>query len=123
MMFVPIVPTPTPPPSPRAQELGRRISDLVEQFRLEQPDAKNAEIHQALALAAKGVGSAAPVAALVAVTLGLLVAGFVAFFVVARSGDGLGYGSPVILPVLIGGALIVLVAGAAIALSFANRDR
>ena len=54
MSFIPVV-TP-PPPSPRAQELARRVSDLVRQARLEQPGINDTDVRQALQLVAAESG-------------------------------------------------------------------
>jgi hypothetical protein len=75
MPFVPVVPA--SPPSPRAQELGRRLSEVVENFRREHSDMSGTEIRQAMRLAMGGVG-VRPRALILGVVLGLLAFGFLA---------------------------------------------
>ena len=73
MSFVPVITPPPAPPSPRAQELGYRLSALIEQFQREHPEMSAIEVRQALQLAStrQGVSSAAMIAA---VLLGLVAA-------------------------------------------------
>lgn len=75
MSFVPVV-TP-PPPSPRARELARRISDAIEQFRHEQPGTSGTDVRQALHLAAASSGTGQQLA------LKLILAGLVLLAVLA----------------------------------------
>ena len=56
MTFVPVI-IPPPQPSPRSQELSRRVGELVEQFRREHPEMNASEIHQALSMASTRAGS------------------------------------------------------------------
>jgi len=56
MTFVPII-VPPPQPSPRSQELSRRVGELVEQFRREHPEMNASEIDQALSMASTRAGS------------------------------------------------------------------
>jgi hypothetical protein len=78
LAFIPIVPS--PPPSPRAEALGQRLAETIEQFRQQDPELSSQDVEQAarLALARSGgasAGSRRPlVAAAVAVLVGLLVA-------------------------------------------------
>ena len=81
MSFVPVAPP--QPPSPRAQELGRRLGEVVEKFRREHPDLTGTEIRQAMGLATGGMG-AKSVALLVALALGLLAAGLLAALFLRR---------------------------------------
>lgn len=69
MTFVPII-VPPPQPSPRAQELSRRVSEVVERFRREHPDMSASEIRQALSMASMRNGSSRAV--LIAVLLGTI---------------------------------------------------
>ena len=72
MIFVPFVPS--PPPSPRAQELGRRVRETVDDFKRDNPGLKEEEIRQAMHLAMQGTGEAGKrVAVALAVGLALLV--------------------------------------------------
>ena len=75
MSFVPVV-TP-PPPSPRARELARRISEAIEQFRHEQPGTSSTDVRQALHLAAASSGTGQQLA------LKLILAGLVLLAVLA----------------------------------------
>jgi hypothetical protein len=79
MSFVPIVFIPPPPPSPRAQELARRLAELIEQFRSEHPDASGAEVRQALQLAAPRSASAQGVMVATLLLTGLLLLGTLLF--------------------------------------------
>jgi hypothetical protein len=56
MTFIPVI-IPSPQPSPRSQELSRRVGELVEQFRREHPEMNASEIHQALSMASTRAGS------------------------------------------------------------------
>jgi hypothetical protein len=72
MIFVPFVPP--PPPSPRAQELGRRLRETVDEFKRDNPGLKGAEIRQAMHLGMQGQTEAGTrVAVGLALGLGLLV--------------------------------------------------
>lgn len=96
MTFIPtahFVPHP-PPPSPRAQELGRRLAEVVDAFRAEHPDLEGEEVRQALQLA-RGWGGAGArtMLPIVAALLAVLVALGLLLF---RSGaDG---GTPILFP-------------------------
>ncbi len=84
MSFVPVVVT-SPPPSPQARELGRRLTDTIDRFSEENPSVSPAEIQQALSLAtpssSRGAGrSGALVGALL---VGLLIFGLLAYFYVS----------------------------------------
>jgi hypothetical protein len=81
MPFVPV--TPPAPPSPRAQELGRRLKEAIDNFRREHPDITGAEIRQAMGLATSGVAGGRQ-AVLVGVLLGFLALAFLAFFLFRR---------------------------------------
>ncbi|KPJ61566.1 MAG: hypothetical protein AMJ46_00165 [Latescibacteria bacterium DG_63] len=106
MPFVPV--TPPPPPSPRAQELGRRLREVIDNFRREHPDMTGTEISQAMGLAMRGAGSRRQ-ALLIGVVLALLALGFLAFFLFRRqSGEE---GQTVILPIIV--VLAMVFAGAA----------
>jgi hypothetical protein len=78
LAFIPIVPS--SPPSPRAEALGQRLAETIEQFRRQDPELSSRDVEQAarLALARSGgdsTGSRRPIiAAAVAVLVGLLVA-------------------------------------------------
>lgn len=74
------VPGAVPPaPSPRARELGRRLTETIDDFRREHPGTSKADIGQAVSLATRaGTRGRATVFALV---LGLAILGaLVAFY-------------------------------------------
>ena len=73
LAFVPVVPS---LPSPRAEALGQRLAETIEQFRQQNPDLSGLEVRQAMRLAASRAGggnAAAP--ALIALVAGVAVAG------------------------------------------------
>jgi hypothetical protein len=84
MTYVPVVSP--PPPSPRARELGRRLEEVIQTFRAENPGLSDSEIRQALALVTKGLGKVSQVLVLT-LALSLLLAGILAFFMVGRQGN------------------------------------
>lgn len=85
MLFVPVTPYVPPPPSPLAQELGRRIATTIEQFARENPGLKSIEIQQALRLAARREGaSSKAVASVLALLVALLLLGAMLFWFVMR---------------------------------------
>ena len=105
MTFVPVVTNP-PAPSPRANELGRRLTETIDRFRQEDPDVSSAEIRQALSLATPraGTDSTSIAAALAAM---FLVFGLVTFFYFTQGGLALG-GPPLVLVALIGFGIVAL---------------
>jgi hypothetical protein len=67
---------PPPPPSPRAEVLGQRLAELIEQHRQQNPDLSGLEVRQAVQIALNRAGGRNPAApALLAVILGVLAAG------------------------------------------------
>ncbi len=102
MTFVPVVPNP-PPPSPRADELGRRLTETIAGFRQEEPALSSVEIRQAVSLALRraGVGGSgiAVVVAVLFLTLGLGV-----FFYFTQSGLDFA-DQPLILMLVVGTAI------------------
>jgi len=71
--FVPIVPP--PPPSPRAEALGQRLAETIEQYRQQNPELSALELRQAMELAlARAGGAHAATPRLIAVIVGLLAA-------------------------------------------------
>jgi hypothetical protein len=86
MLFVPYVPAP-PPPSPRAQELGRRLRETIEGFLQEHPGTTGSEIRQALQLAAREICGKGATAA-VAVGAGLAILGALALVFMGRQVPG-----------------------------------
>jgi LPXTG-motif cell wall-anchored protein len=73
LAFVPIVPA---TPSPRAEALGQRLAETVEQFRQQNPDLSGLEVRQAMQIAiSRAGGGTAPAPALIALVTGVAVAG------------------------------------------------
>ena len=105
MTFVPVVTNP-PAPSPRANELGRRLTETIDRFREEDPSVSPSEVRQALMLARPRDGSdrSSIAAALVAV---FLVFGLVMFLYFTQAGAALG-GPPLTLFALIGFGIVAL---------------
>lgn len=83
MSYVPFVPP--SPPSPRVYELGRRLKEVIDSFRREDPDVTSAEIRQAFGMAMGGVSTKAR-STLIALALGLLALGFLGFLLFRASG-------------------------------------
>ncbi len=112
MSYVPYVHVPQPPPpSAQAQELSRRLGEVIESYRREHPSMSDAEIRQALGLSSAKLGTnAAPAAVIV----GLLIAlfGGLAFFFLAK-GDSLP-NAPWVLVALLAGLGIVVAAMVAV---------
>jgi hypothetical protein len=78
MTYVPIVtPSTTPqPPSPRTRELAGLLTKVLEEYQNAHPSVSRSEVRAALRLAQLSTGGdKAPVALVVSLTLGLLVAG------------------------------------------------
>ena len=71
-VFVPVVPA---TPSPRAEALGQRLAETIEQFRQQNPDLTGLDVRQAtqIAVTRSGGASALP-RALLAVVAGVAVA-------------------------------------------------
>lgn len=105
MTFVPYVPPPAAPASPRVHELARRLSETISSFRRDYPDVTAAEVRQALGLAMRGLGTqSTPIAVALAVAMVLL--GLVAVFV-SRLPIG-SVGPSLILPILVGVGIVAL---------------
>ena len=84
MSFVPVTSYIPPPPSPLAQELGRRLTGLIDQFALENPGLSTVEIHQALQLAAKARGTNRAMAVVLALLIGALAFGVLFFYLYSK---------------------------------------
>ena len=84
MSYVPVTPYIPPPPSPLAQELGRRITELIDQFSRENPGLSAVEIRQGLQLAAKQRCTGRAMALVLALLIGLLLFGVLGFYFYAR---------------------------------------
>lgn len=95
LAFIPYVPP--RPPSPRAEELGQRLAETIEQFRQQHPDLDQTDVAQAtrLAVSRAGVAPAAVPAPLIAVAVGLLLAGL--FAMLAADGGGCPAQAPVMM--------------------------
>lgn len=73
LAFIPVVPA---TPSPRAEALGQRLAETIEQFRQQNPDLSGFEVRQATEIAvSRSGGAGAPPRALIALVTGLAVAG------------------------------------------------
>jgi len=92
MSFVPVTVYVPPPPSPLAQELGRQIAVLIDQYSRENPGLTTAEINQALQLAARRSGTSKATTVILAVLVGLTVLGLLFFIYFLRAGSGSGTG-------------------------------
>ena len=114
-MFVPVVVVP-PPPSPRAQELGNRMAELVRIYREEYPDLTSQEVRQAMDVAhgqvRKELGGTNP-AILAALITGILaMLGLFAFLLIQRQQTP-GGGLPIpylVISIAVVAALIVIAA-------------
>lgn len=73
LAFVPVVPA---TPSPRAEALGQRLAETIEQFRQQNPDLSGLEVRQATQIAVSRSGGAdAPPRVLLALVAAAAVAG------------------------------------------------
>jgi hypothetical protein len=73
LAFVPIVPS---IPSPRAEALGQRLAETIEQYRQQNPDLSGLEVRQATRLAVSRAGGASAAApALIALVAAVAAAG------------------------------------------------
>ncbi len=72
-VFVPVIPA---TPSPRAEALGQRLTETIEQFRQQNPDLSGFEVSQATRIAVSRTGGAgAPKRVLIALATAVTVAG------------------------------------------------
>jgi hypothetical protein len=82
-VFVPIIPA---TPSPRAEALGQRLAETIEQFRQQNPDLSGLEVRQATQIAVSRAGGAcAPPRALIALAAAVAAAGL-AFALASKRG-------------------------------------
>ena len=73
LAFIPVVPA---TPSPRAEALGQRLAETIEQFRQQNPDLSGLEVRQATRIAVSRAGGASVAApALIALVAVVAVAG------------------------------------------------
>ncbi len=107
LAFIPYVPP--RPPSPRAEELGQRLAETIEQYRQQHPDLDRTDVLQAtrLALSRSGGEPAATRGALIAAVVGVLLLGV--FAVVAANGGRCPAQSPLLAIAVVAAALLVLI--------------
>ena len=92
---------PTPPPSEKAHELGRKLAEVIRNFSRDNPGVSALEIRQAFQLALTEIGIKSQ-AASIALILGLVLFGLLAFFVYGMFGRSLQIENPsVVLGVVI----------------------
>jgi hypothetical protein len=107
--FVPVVPQ---TPSPRAEQLGQRLAETIEQFRQQNPDLSGLEVRQAAQLAAsRAGGTCGPPRAILA-----LVAGLVAAAMALYLGRGKAISGADELPLVMGVAGLIVVLAVVVAL-------
>jgi hypothetical protein len=86
LAFIPVVPT---APSPRAEALGQRLAETIEQFRQQNPDLSGLEVRQAAQIAASRSGGAgAPPRALLALVAAVAVGGLALALAMDKSRAG-----------------------------------
>jgi hypothetical protein len=101
-MIIPVVPQ---PPSPRAQELGRRLRETIDTFRRDNPGITGPEIQQAMQLATQGLTQVGA-RLLVALAVGLVALGLVAFLFLGRQAP-LGGQTMILTSIVILGILLI----------------
>jgi hypothetical protein len=108
-MFVPVI-VPMHDASPHAQELGRRITALISDYRLQHQDASSTDVHFALRIAAREAGGTARLrrVAIIAGVFGGLLAASMVFF--GRAGRG----EPPLPMLVIAGIILVLLVAAVV---------
>ena len=74
-MFVPFVPVTPASGSPRAQELARRIVELIRTYRQQHPDTSALDVQGALRIARIEAGGGARLKAVLVVLVGLIALG------------------------------------------------
>jgi hypothetical protein len=109
LAFIPVVPA---TPSPRAEALGQRLAETIEQFRQQNPDLNGLEVRQATQIAVSRAGGAGgPPRALLALVAAVAVAGL-ALALAADKGSAGGEK----WPLLMGVAAIAVVLGVVVTL-------
>ena len=103
LAFVPIVPS---TPSPRAEALGQRLAETIEQFRQQNPDLSGLEVRQATQIAIARAGGARTAAPALIALLAAVAAAGVALALAAD--QGLAGGEKWTLMMLIAGFVLVL---------------
>lgn len=102
MVFVPHAPV--VPPSARAQELGRRIGAVVQEFSRQHADITDLEVRQAMQIALGTAGRGSEVRrVIVAVAAALLAGVALAISLAKRSGSD---GATAMIPAVIGALVI-----------------
>ena len=105
MSFVPVT-APPPAPSPRASELGHRLSATIDHFRQEHPTLTSKESRQAIMIAMRGTGAESTGIA-GAVAMALLIFGAVTFLYFTRTGLDFG-GQPLVLMAVASSGVVAL---------------
>jgi hypothetical protein len=107
--FVPVVPV---TPSPRAEALGQRLAETIEQFRQQNPDLNGLDVRQATQIAvSRSGGTGAPPRALLALVAGVAVAGLVIALAADRphaGGDGWTMVVPLVAFAVVLGVVVAL---------------
>ncbi len=103
LAFVPVVP---PPPSPRAEALGQRLAETIEQFRQQNPDLNGLDVRQATQIAvSRSGGAGAPPRVLLVLVAAAAVAGLALALAMDKPRAG---GESWPLMMLIGGIALAL---------------
>jgi len=108
MTYVPIViPTSTPPPSPRTRELAGLLTKVLDEYVKAHPAVTNAEVRAAVRLAQAPAGpDRSRMALVLSLTVGLVMAFLGLGLFYFRSTGGGDFGP--ILPIIIGVLVVVL---------------
>jgi hypothetical protein len=99
---------PPPTPSPRAQELARRLSETIDGFARENPGVRDVEVREALRLAARGRGREAT-AVVLGMVVALALAGALGYTLLERRQPGEPAVPALLFPVLVAVLLAVIV--------------
>lgn len=103
LAFIPVVPA---TPSPRAEALGQRLAETIEQFRQQNPDLNGLDVRQATQIAvSRSGGAGAPQRVLLALVAAVAVAGLALALAADQPRAG---GGSWTLMILIGGIALVL---------------
>jgi LPXTG-motif cell wall-anchored protein len=103
LAFIPVVPS---TPSPRAEALGQRLAETIEQFRQQNPDLSGLDVRQAMQIAvSRSGGTSAPAPVLLALVAAVAVAGLALALAADKPRAG---GESWTLMMLIGGIALAL---------------
>jgi len=103
LAFIPVVPA---TPSPRAEALGQRLAETIEQFRQQNPDLNGLDVRQATQIAVSRAGGAgSPPRVLLVLVAAVAVAGLALALATDKPNSG---GGSWTLMALIGGVAMVL---------------